>query len=132
MNELIDMMLGYLRGIWRNRWYALACAWLVCVIGWVGVFMLPDQYQASARVYVDAQTVLRPVLQGLTVDLNPNAQVELITRTLFSRPNLEKIAQMIGLDAQATDSEAMEKLLGRLQEKIDFTSIGQEKNPSTV
>ncbi len=128
MNELIDVMLGYLRGIWRNRWYALACAWLVCVIGWVGVFTLPDQYQASARVYVDAQTVLRPVLQGLTVDLNPNAQVELITRTLFSRPNLEKIAQMIGLDAQATDSEAMEQLLGRLQEKIDFTSIGREKD----
>jgi len=75
MNELIDMVLGYLRGIWRNRWYGLACAWLVCVIGWIIVFRMPDQYEISARVYVDTQTVLRPVLQGLTVDLNPNAQV---------------------------------------------------------
>ncbi|MER2526320.1 MAG: Wzz/FepE/Etk N-terminal domain-containing protein, partial [Candidatus Competibacter denitrificans] len=73
MNELIEQILSYLRGIWHNRWYAIACTWLVCLIGWVVVLLLPDQYQASARVYVDTQTVLRPVLQGLTVDLNPNA-----------------------------------------------------------
>ncbi len=125
MNELIDMVLGYLRGIWRNRWYALVCAWLICVVGWVGVFMLPDQYEASARVYVDTQTILRPVLQGLTVDLNPNAQVDLITRTLFSRPNLEKVAQMTGLDIQAKDPESMERLLRKLQQKINFTTLGR-------
>ena len=126
MNELMGMVLGYLRGIWRNRWYALACAWLICVIGWVGVFMLPDQYQASARIYVDTQTILQPVLEGLTVDLNQNAQVELITRTLFSRPNLEKIAQMSGLDIQTKNPDDMEELLRRLQKKIEFRSAGRD------
>ena len=128
MNELIDMVLGYLRGIWRNRWYGLACAWLVCVIGWIIVFRMPDQYEISARVYVDTQTVLRPVLQGLTVDLNPNAQVELITRTLLSRPNLEKIAQGSGLDIQTRNPEDLENLLSRLQQKIDFKGVGRERD----
>lgn len=90
------------------------------------VLVLPDQYQATARVYVDTQTILRPLLQGLTVDLNPNAQVELITRTLFSRPNLENIAKLSGLDKQAEDIEALEKLLTRLKEKIDLSKSGND------
>ena len=126
MNELIEQILSYLRGIWRNRWYAIACTWLVCLIGWGVVLLLPDQYQASARVYVDTQTVLRPVLQGLTVDLNPNAQVELITRTLLSRPNLEKIAQSTGLDRQAKDAEALDGLLTRLSKGIGFAKSGAD------
>lgn len=126
MNDIIEQLLGYLRGIWRNRWYAMGCAWLVCLIGWVVVFILPDQYQATARVFVDTQTILRPVLQGLTVDLNPNAQVELITRTLFSRPNLEKIAQLTGLDKKAENAESLERLLTRLKEQIDFIKSGAD------
>ncbi|QQS55331.1 MAG: chain length-determining protein [Candidatus Competibacteraceae bacterium] len=126
MNDIIEQLLGYLRGIWRNRWYAMVCAWLVCVLGWTVVCILPDQYQASARVFVDTQTVLRPVLQGLTVDLNPDAQVELITRTLFSRPNLENIAQLTGLDTKNKEPEARERLLIRLQKQIDLTRSGPD------
>ena len=126
MNDIIEQLLGYLRGIWRNRWYAMGCAWLVCVIGWGVICILPDQYQASARVFVDTQTVLRPVLQGLTVDLNPSAQVELITRTLFSRPNLEQIAQLTGLDKKAENAESFERLLTRLKEQIDFSRNGAD------
>ncbi len=126
MNDLIELVLGYLRGIWRHRWYAMACAWLVCILGWTVVCILPDQYQASARVFVDTQTILRPVLQGLTVDLNPNAQVEVITRTLFSRPNLEKIAQLTGLDAQDKEPEARERMLMRLQQRIDLQKSGPD------
>ena len=126
MNDIVEQVLGYLRGIWRNRWYAMACAWLVCMLGWVVVYILPDQYQASARVFVDTQTILRPVLQGLTVDLNPNAQIELITRTLFSRPNLEKIAQLTKLDLQNPNPEAREQMLIRLQKRINLTRSGPD------
>ncbi|HRX60480.1 MAG TPA: Wzz/FepE/Etk N-terminal domain-containing protein [Candidatus Competibacter sp.] len=126
MNDIIEQLLGYLRGIWRNRWYAMGCAWLVCVIGWIIVCILPKQYEASARVFVDAQTILRPVLQGLTVDINPSAQVEMISRTLFSRPNLEKIAQLTGLDNQAKDSQELERLLNRLKGGLDFNKSGTD------
>ena len=126
MNDIIELVLGYLRGIWRNRWYAMVCAWLVCILGWTVVCILPDQYQASARVFVDTQTILRPVLQGLTVDLNPNAQVEVITRTLFSRPNLEKIAKLTGLDVQDKEPEARERMLMRLQQRINLQKSGPD------
>lgn len=127
MNEIVEQTLDYLRGIWRNRWYALGCAWLVCVVGWVVVCILPDQYQASARVFVDTQSILRPLLQGLAVEVNPDAQVGLVAKTLLSRPNLEQIARKSGLDAQVKeDPVAMDRLLNQLSERINLLGAGRE------
>ncbi|HRF43133.1 MAG TPA: Wzz/FepE/Etk N-terminal domain-containing protein [Candidatus Competibacteraceae bacterium] len=126
MNEIIGQLLDYLRGIWRNRWYTLICAWIVCLIGWVVVYRMPDQYQASARVFVDTQSVLRPLLQGLAVSVNPDAQIGLMTRTLLSRPNLEKIARNADLDIRAQDTEALDNLLNGLQKRIQLASGGRE------
>ncbi|HOW75484.1 MAG TPA: GNVR domain-containing protein [Candidatus Competibacteraceae bacterium] len=126
MYEIIEQLLDYLRGIWRNRWYALGGAWLVCLIGWTVVYRLPDQYEASARVFVDTQSILRPLLQGLTVSVNPDAQIGLMTRTLLSRPNLEKIARNADLDIRAQDTEGMESIINNLQKRIQLTGAGRE------
>ena len=130
MNEIVEQVFDYLRGIWRNRWYALGCAWLICVLGWVVVCILPDQYQATARVFVDTQSILRPLLKDLAVEIDPNAQVSLVARTLLSRPNLEQIAQKSGLDAKVKDNPlAMDRLLRELNEQIDLQGAGRE-NPN--
>lgn len=125
MNEIIEQMLGYLRGIWRNRWYALGCAWLICLIGWAVVFMLPDQYQSSARVFVNTQTILRPLLQGIAVEVSQDDHLVLITKTLLSRPNLEQVAYASGLYAQAMDRNVMDRLLNEFQEKIILSGPGR-------
>ncbi|HCK79904.1 MAG TPA: chain length-determining protein [Candidatus Competibacter sp.] len=127
MNDLVEQVLSYLRGIWRKRWYAMALAWLVCVIGWIGVLKLPDQYEVSAKAFVDTQTILRPLLQGLTVEVNPDTQVGLIMKTLLTRPNLEQIAHKAGLDNQIQDLEAKERWLDKLQNKINLVGSGREK-----
>jgi len=126
INEIVEQLLAYLRGMWRYRWYALVLAWLISLAGWVHVAMLPDQYQASARVYVDTQSILRPLLHGLAISVDPSAQITLMTRTLLSRPNLAKVARMTDLDLQAQDSEAMDDLLDELKEKIGLTGAGQQ------
>jgi len=137
MNEIIEQVFDYLRGIWRNRWYALGCAWLICLVGWAVVFKLPDQYQASARVFVDTQSILRPLLQGLTVEVNPDTQIGLVARTLLSRPNLEQVVLRSGflesgLDAQARDSVVMDRLLNRLSEQVKLVgAVGTgRENPN--
>ena len=38
-------------GMWRYRWQALAVAWVVALAGWVWVLLIPNQYDATARVY---------------------------------------------------------------------------------
>ena len=127
MQDILDQVFGYIRGILHYRWYALAVAWLVCIVGWVSVYRLPDQYEASARVYVDTQSVLRPLLKGLVVNVNdPDSQVALMTRTLLSRPNLEKVARMADLDLQAKNSVAMESILNSLQKQIRLSGTGRQ------
>lgn len=118
MNDIITQLKTYLRGCWRHRWAMMAATWFVCVAGWAFVWALPDQYKASARVYVDTQSMLRPLLRGLAVESGMTEQLNLMTRTLLSRPKLQKVARMTDMDLQAKTPEQMDKLLDNLRHGI--------------
>ena len=62
------------------------------------VYQIPEKYEASARVYVDTESLLRPLLAGLAIQPNLDQQVALMSRTLISRPNVEKLVRMADLD----------------------------------
>jgi hypothetical protein len=51
MEELTSQLLVYLKGVWKYRWIAVAAAWIVAIGGSFVVYKLPDDYQASARIY---------------------------------------------------------------------------------
>lgn len=126
MNEAVDQVLGYARGVWRRRMLVLAVAWLVSLVGWVWVYLLENQYQAQARVYVDTQSLLRPLLSGLAVQPNVGQQVSLMTRTLMSRPNLEKVARMTDLDLRAKTPKQQEELYKELESRISMQGTNRE------
>jgi len=118
MHDLILQLLGYVRGVWRFRWWILGIAWLVSVVGWVVVAKLPDQYEASARVYVDTETLLKPLLRGLAVRGDERQRLLLMSKTLLSRPNLEKVMRMADLDLQAKTEADTESIIGQLTDNI--------------
>ncbi|BCX82158.1 hypothetical protein MIT9_P1743 [Methylomarinovum caldicuralii] len=122
MHELLQQALGYLKVASRYKWWGVATAWVVCLAGWAFVSQMPDQYRAEAKVYVDTRSVLRPLLHGLTIQPDVNGQVRLMTRLLFTRPNLEKIARMSDLDLAAKDEETMEALINRLKGSLAIES----------
>lgn len=118
MNDILLQGITYIRAAWRYRWYAMLLAWVIAIAGWLVVYKLPDQYQASARVYVDTDSILRPLLRGLAVQTNVSQRLSLISRTILSRPNLEKVARMADLDIEANDPDHMENLVNRLARDI--------------
>ena len=67
MHALQVIIRKQLSAAWRYRWPAVLFTWLVCALGWGLTFMIPNQYEASARLYVDADAVLTPLLRGLAV-----------------------------------------------------------------
>ncbi|HTW11100.1 MAG TPA: XrtA system polysaccharide chain length determinant [Solirubrobacteraceae bacterium] len=108
----------YLQGIWRRKWVAAGICWLVCVIGWPAVFRIPNIYESSARVYVDVDSLLTPLLRGIAVETNPLQQLDYMQRTLLSRPNLEQVIHLADIDAQARTPEAKEALLTGLARDV--------------
>src|SRR5689334_9168955 len=98
MEELLAQVRTVLRRWWKYRWPALIGAWVVGIIAAVVVYKIPDQYEASARIYVDTQSILKPLMSGLTVQPNVEQQVVMLSRTLISRPNVEKLIRMADLD----------------------------------
>ena len=77
-------------------------AWVVALAGWVYVWQMPESYKATARLYVDSNSVLRPLMRGLAITPNIDQRIAMMSRTLLSRPNLERLARMTDLDLQVT------------------------------
>src|SRR5512139_2944065 len=126
MDQVLQQILGYAKAAWQRRWWGVAVAWLVCIVGWTWVMMIPDRYEASARVYVDTQSLLKPLLSGLAVEPNVDQQIKLMTRQLVSRPTLEKVARMTDLDVKAKTPEQTEAILDDLAKKISIADAGRE------
>ncbi len=131
MEELLIQIVGYLRGMWRFRWWGLALAWVVGIAGGVGVYTMPDRYESSARIHVDTQSVLRPLMSGLAVQPNIGQQIDLLSRTLTSRPNVEKLITMTDLDLTAQTPEQREALITSVTNRLRIQS-GRRDNLFTL
>jgi len=118
VRELLTQAEAYLRGMWRYRWKAVALAWVVCALGWLAVYTVPDVYEAQARIYVDTENAIKPLLEGLAISSNVMSEVNIVTREMLSRPNLAEVARSTDLDVRTTSEQEFEDLLTSLQERI--------------
>jgi len=115
---LVHEVVEQLRGGWRYRWRVVAVTWVVCVVGWAFVYTTPDVYKATARVHVDTDSLLRPLMQGLTAQQNTLTEVQLVSRAVLARPNLEAVAHDTDLALRTSSTEEFERLITSLQERI--------------
>jgi polysaccharide chain length determinant protein (PEP-CTERM system associated) len=140
IHVLVVLAQQYLKAAWRRRWLGVAVAWLVCAVGWVGVYLIPNQFESSARLYVDGDLVLTPLLHGLTIDTGPVSQLDMLQRTLLSRPNLEKLVSKTDLDLSVKSPSDRERLVASLATDIRvtpqtrnlFTITYRDPNPRTA
>lgn len=126
MEQLITQLINHLKGIWKYRWQAVAAAWLVAISGWIVVYKTPDDYQSSARIYVDTQSVLQPLMAGMVMAPNVEQQVSIMSRTLISRPNVERVMRMVDMDLKAKTANDKEQLIKALMDRIKMESTGRD------
>jgi polysaccharide chain length determinant protein (PEP-CTERM system associated) len=127
MKEIVVRLYDEARSAWRYRWFGLALAVVVALVGWTLVFALRDRYEAKGSVFVDSRTALRPALQGLTVEQDVNTQLNLVRQSLLSGQSLERIARASGvLPADAVDPKRVAAILQGFanQVRIDVRSGG--------
>ncbi|MDH3209786.1 MAG: Wzz/FepE/Etk N-terminal domain-containing protein [Burkholderiaceae bacterium] len=124
MEELVRQLLGIARGMWRFRWLGVLVAWIVAIVGGVVVFQIPDRYEADARLYVDTQSILKPLMSGLAVQPNVDQQVGMLSRTLISRPNIEKLIRMADLDLKDRSKAQQDALVESLMKELKINITG--------
>ena len=124
MQSIYDQLLTTLYMVWRKRWHGLITMWIVCLVGWGIVATIPDVYEARARIFVDTNEVL-PALVN-TETLNPLREVDIVRRTLLSRPNLERVIRRTDMDLTVENESEMERLITDLTENISLISQGDD------
>jgi polysaccharide chain length determinant protein (PEP-CTERM system associated) len=118
MKELLDLLLSHVKASWRFRWPAVAVAWAVALIGWASIHVMNDIYESRTQVYVDAESVLAPLLRGLAVQPNVMGQVQMMQTLMLSRPNLERVARETDLFLDAKTPEQQAAVINSLQSRI--------------
>jgi polysaccharide chain length determinant protein (PEP-CTERM system associated) len=132
MEDILRQLSTVLRGMWLYRWWGLVVAWIVGPIAGAAIYMLPDRYESSARVYVDTQSILKPLMSGLAVQPNVDQQISILSRTLISRPNVEKLIRMADLDLTVKNKEQREALIANVTKSLEIRDSGRENNIFTL
>lgn len=124
MQEILQQLFSTLHGMWKFRWQGLLASWVVAAVGVVIVWRIPDQYEAAARIYVDTDSILKPLMSGLAVQPNVEQQINMLSRTLLSRPNIEKMIRMADLDLKTGGKGDQEKLIEKVTKSMEIRTAG--------
>ncbi|HNR77185.1 MAG TPA: Wzz/FepE/Etk N-terminal domain-containing protein [Parvularculaceae bacterium] len=122
--ELADLPAPAIRygvGLWRRRWTVAAVVWASTLIGFFALWLIPDKYESSAVVYVQTESVLDPVMNGVTARPNYEKRVEVMKLQLLTRPNVEEIIYRAGLDKEVTATNPREKR-AQMEKLIDWVA----------
>lgn len=132
MEKQLALIYGYLHGMWRYRWSALLIAWALAIIGWIVVFMLPNQFNVKTVVYVDTSSVLKPLLEGLTPETSTQDDLQIISRVLLSRKNLLSVIRQVDLDLEVNSPKEREDLLKHLARAIKIKGGGKKRDRNNI
>lgn len=124
MEHLLSQLLSSLKGIWKHRWAGFGVTWLIVLAGWAKVYSLPNEYQSTARVFVDTQSILKPLMVGMTSMPNVEQQVAIMSRTLLSRPNIDRVLRMVDLDVRNVTAREHDAMVDEMLKRIRINGTG--------
>lgn len=97
-SDLPQPVLRQLNGLWRRRWIVVAVAGFAALCGWFAIWLLPDKFESRAHVYVQTETILEPIFNGVVARPDYSQRVEVMRLQLLTRPNVEEIILRSGMD----------------------------------
>jgi polysaccharide chain length determinant protein (PEP-CTERM system associated) len=124
VGQIFEEFRAALWTVWNRRWLALAVAWGVCLLGWLGVALIPNSYESQARLYVQLDDVLADQI-GIGADSRKN-DIERIRQTLTSAVNLEKVVRSTRIGDTVSSPKQMEEAVIDLAKHISVVS--QQEN----
>lgn len=121
MQEQLFEILFYVKGTLKYKWVIIFAAWLICISGWLYISQMPDRYKSKAVVSVDSSTMLRPLLRGMAIQSNTRGMVQIMRQLMFTRPKLEKVAQLADIEFDSRNEAQKLSLLGKLKNGMQIS-----------
>ena len=122
MEEKINKIFALIHSLWAYRWSAMAISWTLALAGWMYVYTIPNQYNARATVYIDTNSIMKPLLKGLAVDTSVKPDLGVISQTLLNRETLLSVIQETDMELQVVNDIERNAMLRKLAKSIKLTS----------
>lgn len=126
MDEIFRVAVITLRGMWNYRLVGLATAWVVGIASFIVVTLVPERYEASARIFVNTDSILKPLMSGLTVLPNDDQRIGMLSRVMITRPNVDRLVREAGLDTKVAAGPEREALIDSVMKRLKFTAEGRQ------
>jgi polysaccharide chain length determinant protein (PEP-CTERM system associated) len=110
--DLADLprpVIRYVVGLWRRRWVVVLGAWAAALALWFLIWLLPDEYESRAQVFVQTETILQPVVKDVAAAPDYKARVDVMRQQLLTRPNVEEVVFRSGLDKTIEASSEIDR-----------------------
>lgn len=125
MNDHLRLSVARVHGAWRHRWVGLGAACIAAALWFAGLHFYKDRFEATARVHVNTQTVLKPLMRDLTAQPDIDQQVRMLARTLITHPRIETLVDALGFVDKSTSPAARERVIADLVTAIRFEGSPQ-------
>lgn len=132
MNKVIFEAMRHARAMAHYLWLGLFTAWAIAVVGAIVVFLIPKKYEASARIFVNTESILKPLMVGMAVQPDTNQRVALLSKVIISRPNVERLIHETGMDIKAKTAEQHERLVDDVMKVLSIQGSGAHDNIYTL
>ncbi|HWT13171.1 MAG TPA: XrtA system polysaccharide chain length determinant [Allosphingosinicella sp.] len=120
MDGLYEQFRIAVHQIWRRRWMVMAVAWAVAVLGWLVIALIPNSYEAKARLFVQMQSIL-PTQVGITADERQN-QLLRLKQTLTSNENLTRVVRRTDLNSLVASESDLNSVASSLRGRIQIVA----------
>ncbi len=125
MQQLVEQLTHYIRGMARFRWQALIVAWIVCALSWVFITKMDDKYLAYTKFKVDPLDELDTIVQDHNSE-SVEEKMNTLKQDLLSDTNMEAIIRQADLHLGSENID-IDALIQSVQNKIKFNKV-----PSTT
>lgn len=124
-NKLKSFILHYLRGLWSNRWLAIAIAWSLMLVGFFEVDRMEFRYTAEAKLNLNYSAVLNPLLKRGAIQSSHQSRMHLIRNKLLSHSNLQQAVNALAINLP--DAKTVDQQIDILYERVFLSSENANK-----
>lgn len=120
MDGLYEQLRFAAHAVWTRRWFALGVAWAICLVGWLAVALVPNSYEAKARIFVEPPKALPSAMGSAPQDRNGN--LVRLRQTLVSSDTLERVVRRTDLNLQVASDSDLAAQVAALRQSIKVTA----------